>query len=273
MTTAQKIIKNLAIAFAIFLVVTIISTILGGIYGLVTVLGIKKDENTVENMKEVEFESVSSFLDINLKYTNLKIQVGDKFLAKTNSKNIECIQDGEKLKVTEKSKLFSKRNNEEIVIYIPENMELDVAKIDTGAGKVDIENIIADRLKMNLGAGDTVIKNIVSKDAKIDTGAGKFTINSGKIRDLNFDIGVGETNITSKILGKSEIDTGIGEVKLKLIGSKETYKVKVSKGIGDVKVDNKSVSDNEIIGDGENTIEINGGIGNIQVDFEDNDKI
>lgn len=273
MTTAQKIIKNLAMAFAIFLTFTIISAILSGIYGLVTALGLKSGENNTANMKELEFKDTSSCLDINLKYTNLKLQKGDNFLAKTNSKNIECIQDGNKLKITEKNKWFSKNNNEEIIVYIPENLKFEVARINTGAGNVDIENIVADKLKMNFGAGNTVIKNIVSKDTKINTGAGNLTINNGKIKDLDFDIGVGKTDITSKIVGNSKIDTGIGEVKLNLIGQKEEYKIKVNKGVGDVKIDNKLVSDNETIGDGENTVEINGGIGNIKVDFDTNDKI
>jgi len=43
MTTVQKIIKYLAIAFAIFLIVTIISTVLGVLFGLSAILGLKKD--------------------------------------------------------------------------------------------------------------------------------------------------------------------------------------------------------------------------------------
>ena len=45
MTLAQKIIKYLALAFAIFLIVTIISGILGGLYALSGVLGLKKENH------------------------------------------------------------------------------------------------------------------------------------------------------------------------------------------------------------------------------------
>ena len=41
MTTTQKIIKYLALSFAIFLIVTIISGILGALYALSVVLGLQ----------------------------------------------------------------------------------------------------------------------------------------------------------------------------------------------------------------------------------------
>ena len=42
MTSLQKVIKYLATAFAIFLIVTIISTVLGVLFGLSAILGLKK---------------------------------------------------------------------------------------------------------------------------------------------------------------------------------------------------------------------------------------
>lgn len=51
MSTAQKIIKYLALAFAIFLIVTIVSAILTGIYTISNILGLKKE--STENISEV----------------------------------------------------------------------------------------------------------------------------------------------------------------------------------------------------------------------------
>ncbi len=44
MTTAQKIIKYLAIALAISIIVSIFSAIAGGIFGLASVLGLRKNK-------------------------------------------------------------------------------------------------------------------------------------------------------------------------------------------------------------------------------------
>ena len=50
---------------------------------------------------------------------------------------------------------------------------------------------------------------------------------------------------------------------LNLIGNNYTFKV--NKGIGKVLIDNKEVSDNEVLGMGSNTIKLNGGIGDTTV--------
>ena len=65
MNTTQKIIKYLAIAFAVFLIVTIISAILTGLYALSNVLGLRNDNETIGEMKTIEIEeSQITTLDI-----------------------------------------------------------------------------------------------------------------------------------------------------------------------------------------------------------------
>lgn len=268
MTTAQKIIKYCAIAFAIFLIVTIISGILSGIYGLASAIGLKK--GTTNETGSINLEGdLTAYLDVDVAYSNLNIKVGKEFLAQTNNENIQCKQDGNRLKIKEKNlKWFAKDSDGNLTIYIPEDLKLEEIKINTGAGKVNIESLMTQKLRLNLGAGEVRIGSINADEADIDTGAGKFTIESGNINNLDFDMGVGETNLTAKITGKSEIDTGIGAFTLKLLESEEYYKFKVNKGIGDITIGGKSISDNQKIGNGENFIDISGGIGKIKIDFE-----
>ena len=128
---------------------------------------------------------------------------------------------------------------------------------------LNIENMNTRKLALDLGAGSTLIKDIYSDNTNINTGAGSFTIVNGNINDLDLDIGVGKTNITSMITGNSTIDIGIGSLSLNLIGNNYTFKV--NKGIGKVLIDNKEVSDNEVLGMGSNTIKLNGGIGDTTV--------
>ena len=81
MTTAQKIIKYAATAFAIFLIVTIISAILSSGYALLCALEIIHTKNNIvtenfvtENLKVIssEVKEVST-LNIDLACTNLNI--------------------------------------------------------------------------------------------------------------------------------------------------------------------------------------------------------
>lgn len=188
----------------------------------------------------------------------------------TNNNNIEVNQKNNKLKIIEEQDnlLWKNSNKEELIVYIPENIEFEKVNIETGAGIVNIEEIKAEKLKLNLGAGETIIKNIISDNVDIDGGGGKFTIENGTINNLDFDLGIGETTINAKITGNNKIDTGIGRLKLNIDGNIDDYKLKVEKGIGDIKLNGKQVSNNTIIGNGENVIDIDGGIGEILINFK-----
>ena len=203
MTTAQKVIKNLALAFAILLIVSIISGILSALYALSGVLGLQKEEETIKDeMSVINFEnSEAATLDIDVAFTNLIIKKGDFLVAETNNKGINCKQDNQNLQIKEKQQgLFSGNNKGDLVVYIPENLEFEKVKINAGAGKIQIENINTKNLHLELGAGETIIEKInVTDDCKIESGAGKVSILSGNINELDLDMGIGKFEVASAI--------------------------------------------------------------------------
>ena len=230
MTATQKVIKYLAISFAVFLIFTIVSAILGGIYGVVNIVGINKDKDDKEVQDiNLDINDDTAYLSIDVYYTNVVIETGDQFLAKTNNKNIQCKQNGNKLVIKEKKKSwFSTKNRGELVITIPQDLKFEKVKINTGAGRLKIENINTDKLDFDLGAGETIIDNIVADSLRIDTGVGELSIRSGEINDFDFDMGVGSSDITAKLTGEGKISTGIGELDLNILGSKDNYEIKVN---------------------------------------------
>ena len=52
------------------------------------------------------------------------------------------------------------------------------------------------------------------------------------------------------------------------IDKKENYTIDISKGIGTITLDGEKVEDNKKYENGDNFLEINGGIGNINIEFE-----
>lgn len=272
MTSAQKVIKYLAVAFAIFLIVTIISSILTGLFALSGILGLKKrSEMPSGEMSTTTFENNKiTTLDIDLAFTNLTIKTGDSLKIETDNSYINSKQEAQKLQIKEKNNNWFKNQSERnLVLYLPEGTEFEKVKIATGAGKVDIESINAQKLKFELGAGETEIQElIVAKDCKIDGGAGRMSILSGTINALDLDMGVGEVNITSTLSGNSDIDAGVGKLNINLQGDKESYRIKAEKGLGSIKIDGKEISNEETFGNGTNYIEVDGGVGSIDIDFE-----
>ena len=59
---------------------------------------------------------------------------------------------------------------------------------------------------------------------------------SGNINDLNLDMGVGETNLNTILTGKSKMNAGVGNLNINLQNSKESYRIKADKGIGNIDI-------------------------------------
>lgn len=272
MTSIQKVIKYLAIAFAIFLIVSIISTITAAIFALSGILGLKQDIEQSMNSEMVATDLGNNdirTLDIEIAFTNLTIKTGETLKIETDNNNINYRQDNQKLEIKEKNKnWFVNYVEKELILYLPEDIEFEKVKIATGAGKIDIETLKTEKLLFELGAGETEIQDLnVSKECEIDGGAGKLSILNGAINDLDLDMGVGEVNLTSNITGKNEINAGVGSLNIDLQGEKDSYKIQADKGLGSIKIDGKEISDGEVFGNGENYIEVDGGVGNIKIDF------
>lgn len=277
MTTAQKIIKYLALAFAACIIVSIVSGILVGIEAFSEVLGLQdsKDENRIELNENIELSEIATnineaemdSLKIELAYANLRIENGEEFRIESNSNKISCVQKGSKVIVKERNNNWiSKNKASELIIYIPEDKLFEEIDFEAGAGKIDIESLTAKEVSFEVGAGKTVIEQLnVSKEARIDGGVGNVSILSGVINNLDLDMGVGKFEMTAKLTGKSDIDSGIGEMNIELEDGIENYTIKASKGIGPITISNKEVSDDTEYGNGQNYIKIDGGVGSIKI--------
>ena len=176
MSSAQKIIKYVAIAFAVFLIFSIISGITIGIGTIATVFD--DDESITEKFNILDINGDAKILNVDISAAKLVIKNGNTLKAETNNKYIECRQDGNKLTIKEKKhNWFRKRNNSELIIYIPSDFIFDGIAIETGAGKVDIGTLTTKKLYLDLGAGRVEIDNLVALDeASIDGGAGEIVI-------------------------------------------------------------------------------------------------
>ena len=268
MSTGQRIIKSLAVAFGLFLTFTIFFSIVGGLYAFTSMFS--KDNVIEENTSILLNQSTENikYLDIDVNSSNLVIKPGNSFIIETNNKHIKYKIDNNELKIKEEGyHLTNSKLKSELIITIPDT-NLNEIDINTGAGNLNIDSINTEKLDIDLGTGTTLINNLYSKRADIDTGAGTFTINNGSINDLDLDIGVGEVKITSNITGNSSISSGVGKLSLNLLNTFDNYRFEVNKGIGKVTINDIEVGDNSTLGNRTNTIKLDGGIGEIVVKFK-----
>lgn len=267
MTDVQKIIKYIAIAFAVYLIVMIFSAIIFGIACIGNIFG---EEKTLDNMEELKVESKEfQSLEIDISAANLIIKNGETWKVETNNAYMEIKEASNKLTVKEKTHgLWNANGETQLIVYLPTNTDLKEVKIKTGAGKITIDDIACQNLKLDLGAGKVSIENlIVKQETEIDGGAGEIEILNGALKNLDLDMGVGKVSITSALTGKSDIDAGVGELNINILGKKEDYSFDIDKGVGAITIDGETISAKEKMGTGQNKLEIDGGVGNIKIEF------
>lgn len=269
MSDIQKIIKYLAIAFAIYLCVIIVGAIVGVLGSIMFVFGTEKGIS--DNLERISIETNNDIkeMNIDIKGAHLIIEDSEEFYIETNNPYIKTEQNKDKITIKEKGHKWFRNNNEsKLIIHFPSNINLDKFYLNAGAGKIDISTIKADDVDLELGAGQVIINKIeANKKSKINGGAGEFIIKSGTLTNLDFDMGVGHAKIESSILGSSDIDAGVGELNINILGNESDYELEIDKGIGNVEIDGRSIGSNTKTGNGINKLDIDGGVGRITIDF------
>lgn len=262
MMSLQKTIKFFAIALALCLIVSITTGIIQGISYFYN------DDYVLEDSKTFTIGSDIKIIDVSLKNTSLTIKNSDAFKVETNNKYIILKEDSNKLTIKEKNKQIINNKIADLIIYLP-NTNYNEVKIKMGAGKMNVDSLFTDSASFNLGAGETKLVNLkVNNNLKLDGGAGMISIKNSNINDLDLNLGIGEVSISGEITGISKIDCGIGSVNLNLFGKEDDYKLKVSKGIGNILINDNKVNGDTTLGNGNNIINIDGGVGEVKIYFK-----
>lgn len=269
MTTTQKIIKYLAIAFALFLVISIFSIIFGLSREIIcSINNDKKESELLEEYTTISnnVNNIESF-KIDISNDDIEIKEGEKFEVKTNDPDVKFYHENSIVKI-KSDKTFSwhlsNSSRGTIIIYLPNEFNISELDLNLGAGKIDIDKIIVETLLMDLGAGTMTAKEInVYEKATINGGAGNINIYSGTINNLNLKLGAGNASVESDLTGSNTLTTGVGKLNLGLSRSKDNYKFDISKGLGNIILNDFDVSEDILIGDGETKIKISGAVGNI----------
>ena len=277
----QKIIKYAAIAFGLYLAISIIGGIIAiivsiftGFYGISYLTDslndtINSDDTSIERNDENQEVEEFSKMKLDISASNLTIKLeGNSYKVDTYQipKNTKIESKDGILEIKSNKKLNKSDSKSSITIYLPEDVELEEADIQVGAGIVDVTGLIAKNVEFSFGAGNVNMQNItVKNNAKIECGAGQAIIKNSELANANIEAGVGKLVYSGDLTGNTQIDCGVGDVELELTGDAEKYAIHTEKGIGDIKINDSSVANDSTIGNGENEIDIEGGVGSVDI--------
>lgn len=270
MNSGKRLVKIIADVLAIILIVNIFTAVGTAV---LAVIGISQISEGVENVSEqMSYTNISqdiSEIDLDIASASVYIKAADSFTFSTNDKGFSVKQKKNKLKVEEKNlKAFSGLGEAVIVITVPKGVVLDSMEIESGAGALSVEGVNCNKLEADLGVGETVFDNVgVSVKADIDTGVGNFDIKNSTINNLSLSTGLGKTTVSALMTGINEFECGIGNLHISSNDQINDYTVSVEPGMGKVKIGGETFSEDIILGSGQNVIKVEGGIGNVTVDF------
>ena len=229
------------------------------------------NENVVlDDSQTYEITSDIHSLDIQINAADFKIVSADDFSVESNLKYLSVSEKDGVLKIVDEAKSNSNYTNAILTLYVPNGIVFHDVDIETGAAKLTADTLSANSVELKLGAGDVRFESLnASSNVDIEGGAGQITIVSGTLNDLSLEMGIGELNLRAAVLGESDLKFGVGESNVTLIGSKDDYKVDIEKGLGNVTVDGENVIGFGSSGNGQNHIKFEGGIGTINLKFQE----
>ncbi len=269
MKTWQKAIQYGAMALAVLICIGIVAGIARGL-GHVTGYLESDQSSAIGEMRSYDVSDSVKELDIDIDSASLEFCVGDRLSVESNVDHLRVGHENGVLSVQDKSRFWSQSSgSKKVIITVPADADFEKITMNTGLGKVKVASLKAKKVDFEFGSGKVDIDNlVVTEQADFEGGAGTISIGDGSLCNVNFEMGVGALSVRGKLIGNCDIEMGVGAAVLTILGNMNDYTVRVEKGIGDIRVDGISRPDGAVIGNGSNSISLEGGIGGVKLDFE-----
>ena len=294
MSPLQRVIKGIAMTFAIILAVSIISVIIGAILKAFSFavpklpekvetkysnqVMVKTETMHYQNIEELEIYSTTAEVRIELEENadDFKvdlINVDESYKLIWNEENRKLrVDNGKKadfLSVIENG--FEEDDNKGmILITVPEGTRFKSLFIDCNHERVTMESFQTAYFEMHAGIGETEVSNVNAEKVHLEVGSGDARFEECVFSDTNITCGMGEVVFDGKLLGNTMLRGSIGEVEMDLDNSIEEYEIRIDDGMGCVYLNEKEYSGSVKLGENaKNQMEIDAGVGDISVYFAD----
>lgn len=280
MTGFQKFIKYAAIAFGIYLSITIVLVLLGIARGFVKSSQIEFGGSFGKNIEEYHpkdidqtFENINR-LKLDLEVTELIVKKGNslKVEGKNIPDNFKIAQDGNTLKISDE-KLPSSFFNENIIltIYLPETQKLEAVELELDYVSADIEMLNTTNLKLNVQYGTCKIDELIAYNMEIDSEYGEIDMYHAETKKLLLDSELGTENINVKVVENAKIDLEFTDTNIKFIGKQEEYQIQSRTQFGNTYIAGTEVTSRDETGNGNIKINLEANNSQTNIEFEEVD--
>lgn len=227
------------------------------VIGFVSGMSLRDNSNTsLPNQYEFNGDEIKN-IDACINAGSLTIKESDKdkisveVIYRNHSKrDIEVKKKNDTLKIDESHKFFNghfSNNSIEIMIYLPENIQLKDVDLQVNAGEIQVEKLsVNDTLKVDVNAGSAKFKNI--KAAFIEAGC-----NVGNI-DMDIDY-----------IDNMDLECNVGDIRADIKENVSKYDYEINNDVGSVEINGKRYRDYYEDEDSDNIIKAKCNIGDIKL--------
>ena len=232
MNGLQKVIKYCAMAFAIFLTVVILGSIITAVVGVTTgIAGVnaltREDKERIALSEEYSLEEAkllditSILVDCNAEITvergevlSIKaFDVTDEYEIRQANGKFSIVQDRPDFNI--KWVWFDDITvQEKVIVTIPEELCPEQIKIESGSGAVTVTEVVADNLTVDSGSGRVTMKKVEADRLLVDSGSGKVAVASATLKNTELYTGSGGISVEDSALGMLRLDSGSGAVRM-----------------------------------------------------------
>lgn len=297
MKPAQKVIKYCSMAFAILLMVGILTGITAAVSGIS--MGISWNGNVKYIDFTKEFNNVTN-MDLSNYSGEMYVQRSDvdQFVIKASNvpDTVIAEMNGDTLVVDDKEHsvfnfhFFWDEDSDiksEITVYVPRDFKGDKIELSNGSGRLEINDMEADVLDIAGSSGSIIMNDLKANELNISSGSGhieadrvmaqcgdwnggsgSIRVTSSNLNDFEFKIGSGSLTFDGALTGDSEIKGGSGSATIDLADTIQTYEVDLDEGSGSIYLNGEKYRNGDIENDNAaNKLSIDGGSGKISIDF------
>ncbi len=279
MTGFQKFIKYAAIAFGIYLSITIVLVLLGIAREFVEASRNDEFRDLVRDREEYHTENITrnyeniKRLEVNVEETELIIRNGDTFrIEGTNIPDkMKIEQNGDTLKVSDEE-LPSSFSDENMVvtIYIPEDVKLDNIDLEINYMSADIQKLNTRNLTLDIYNNYCEIDEIIADNMEFKNEEGNIDIYDAEIGRLLFDSESGVEDVSLDITGNAEMNLEYSYTDMNLIGTQEDYQISTKNRSGNIYIDGETITSNaETWGSGSTKINLDNVNADISINFRE----
>ena len=228
------------------------------------------------NIKNLNLDVDYGTVQIEETQENQGIHVEVKYRKSNTRRKINVAMEGNTLKVVEDShKKIINNDNTRVTIQIPAGMNFTDVNLSNSAGEIILNReISAENLSITVGAGtcQTDAKLTAAKKLYAEAGVGEIELSQVEAGKMELKTGVGAIDVERAAADEMILNSGVGSIEVMAEGTESDYNYRISCGIGEVEIGESTYSGlgstKEVRGQGNKTIDIDCGVGEVSVEFE-----